>query len=134
MKETIKFELVQDVFMNLVMTIATVILTTGFVGFTPFFSDFSKAYIINVVSGIILNYVGFFPGILNKLNKYNKAKFFPACVGLVNATLITFCMTAINVGINDSFISAWLSTYPILVIVAICSAFIFTPITSRIIK
>lgn len=51
-------------------------------------------------------------------------------VNAIYVTIVSFCMAIINVGVGDSLISAWVSTYPILHIVGLITSIVIEkPVT-----
>ena len=51
-------------------------------------------------------------------------------VNAIYVTIVSFCMAIINVGVGNSLISAWFSTYPILHIVGLVTSLIIEiPVT-----
>ena len=52
-------------------------------------------------------------------------------VNAIYVTIVSFCMAIINVGVGDSLISAWVSTYPILHIVGLITSIVIEkPVTT----
>ena len=93
------------------------------------------AFTINTVAAVILPMGLIGSWFSETLCKTKKGTFFEMLarnfiVNAIYVTIVSFCMAIINVGVGNSLISAWFSTYPILHIVGLITSLIIEiPVT-----
>ena len=94
------------------------------------------AFTINTVAAIILPMGLIGSGFAEKICKTRPGTFKEIIarnfiVNAIYVTIVSFCMAIINVGVGDSLISAWVSTYPILHIVGLITSIVIEkPVTT----
>ncbi len=95
------------------------------------------AFTINTVAAIILpmGFIGTW--FAEEICKQKKGTFLEMLarnfiVNAIYVTIVSFCMAIINVGVGNSLISAWFSTYPILHIVGLITSLVIEKPVTRI--
>lgn len=120
-KEKIIFNLIQNIFVGLAVTITVTLLTTGFTTVEAFVISFLKAYVINFIACLIIP-IDKLTGLTCKTLKCNNESILPK---IINVAYCDFCyVTVISVvmfiwglGLTDIAFNVWKSVYlPLLLI------------------
>lgn len=132
-KKNLIFNLIQNVFVGLAITVAVTLLSGGFTTAGDFILGFLKAYLINYVACLIFP----IPVISAKLFKVFKIKpgsFWGVLINVIQATVfyvtfVTFFAFLWNLGFNTFAIKVWWSMYWILLIVGFAAGLAFANIS-----
>lgn len=136
-KERVLFEIIQDFFMCMVITLTVTLLNNGNVLSFQFVLDFLLAYVINLVVGFLLPEMVIAKWLTKKIKdgKVVKEKLLiPSIIAIINVTIILSGVLLFKIGIHPPYINVWISLYPTLIIVGIVAACIFFGVTGRIVK
>lgn len=114
------------------MSIVVIYINTKTFLLVPILISILQAFVINFIASLIIpaNMLG--DKFAKKCNAKENSFYFIALsnliVCLIYVTIVSFGMTVINVGFNGNLLPAWLSTYPILLIIGYVISLLFTPI------
>lgn len=131
--------LVAGIFFSLIVSLAlSVIMTyvnTGSLSLMPILVTFLEAFLISYIAALIIpvnkiggNFAGRFKAEPNTL-KYNLLSNLPITVILV--LILSFTLTAINVGFNEVFLMAWISGIPVSGIAVYLVSILITPLVGK---
>ena len=127
-KQTIVFEVIQDLVLAFVINSAATILNGGFQDTWTYLVGMFEAFSINYVAGLA------FPVVKAGIAAANATKLKEGSLGhkfvrvfVTNAifvTIISFTIALINVGPSPDIFKIWIQTYPVLHLVGLCTSFL----------
>lgn len=131
--------LVAGFFFSLIISLAlSVIMTyvnTGGLSLMPILVTFLEAFLISYIAAMIIpvnkiggSFAGRFKAEPNTL-KYNLLSNIP--ITMILLLILSFTLTAINVGFNDVFLMAWISGIPVSGIAVYIVSIIITPLVGK---
>lgn len=130
------FNLVQNIFVGLAITITVTLLTTGFTTVSDFFIAFLKAYIINFIACLIVptNLIAIKISQKLKINdpSIKMAALRAFVCDFIYVTIISVVMFIWNLGFTIMALNAWLFVYLPLLIVGFIAGFIMGPVSMKI--
>lgn len=128
--------LVAGFFFSFILSIAMAIImtyvNTGALTLMPIFMTFLEAFVISYIAAAIIpvnkiggHFAGFFKAKPNSF-AFNLLSNIP--ISLILVAILSFSLTAINVGFIPQFIMAWLSGVPVALAVVYAVSVIITPL------
>lgn len=135
-KEKIIFNLIQNTFVGLAVTITVTLFTTGFTTVEAFIISFLKAYVINFIACLIIP-IDKLAGLTCKVLKCSKESIWAK---IINVAYCDFCfVTVISVvmfiwelGFTEIAFNVWKSVYLPLLLVGFIVGFLTSSISMRI--
>lgn len=137
-KENLVFNLIQNIFVGLAITVAVTLLTGGFTTAGAFLISFLKAYVINYIACLVIP----IPWMVRGIGKGLKIN--PAGIGMralqtllcsfFYVAFILFFMLALEFGFTMQMLMIWKSMYLILVLVAVVVGFFAGPVSMGLTK
>lgn len=135
-KKKILFNLVQNTFVGLAVTITVTLFTTGFISVGAFIVSFLKAYVINFIACLIiptdkltsLTCKGFKCDPDGLLAKVVNVLYCDVCY----VTVISVVMFILELGFSNMAFQAWKSVYLPLLVVGFVVGFLMGPISMKI--
>lgn len=136
MKKNLSFNLVQNIFVGLAVTVTVTLLTTGFTSYSAFLISFLKAYVINFIACLIiptdkltsLTCKGFKCDPDGLLAKIVNVLYCDVCY----VTVISVVMFILELGFSNMAFQAWKSVYLPLLVVGFVVGFLMGPISMKI--
>lgn len=122
--------------LGLVMATLSLVITGAPVMPAAVFSGWACAFLINIIVALIIPIHVWAPQWAIKIGLKPPKLIFGLFVGfmvnLIYVTFVSFGMTLLNVGANEMLIPAWLSIYPIFLIVGFIVSFLTSIIAGKI--
>ncbi|AGF58708.1 hypothetical protein DUF2798 [Clostridium saccharoperbutylacetonicum N1-4(HMT)] len=113
------------------MSVVVLLLNTGKLALIPIIISTLEAFIINLISSLIIPANKLGEIFAKKFNAKENSFLFSALsnfiVSGIYVTIVSFFMTVINVGVSSILFVAWISIYPIVFIVGYIVSLIFAP-------
>lgn len=133
-KRNLIFNLIQNVFVGLAITIAVTLMTEGFTTVLNFFVSFLKAYVINYAACLIFP-VPFLSSLLFKLFKIKPQSIWRLIITVLlcdffYVTFISIIMFLWQLGFTALAMQVWWSTYGVLLLVGFVTGIVFANVSN----
>lgn len=135
LKKNLSFNLVQNIFVGLAVTVTVTLLTTGFTSYNAFLISFLKAYFINFLAYLLIPTDKLAMWTCKKIKSsnalINKVINVLYC-DIAYVTVISVVMFIWELGITSIAFQVWKSVYAPLLLVGFVVGFLTSPISLKI--
>lgn len=133
MKHRVIFELIQDLFVSIVLTGVGAFLSGASMPVIAFLLEVLFAWVINLIIGFVVPEKKIGESLCKAVHAPEKAGFWivMAVIVIINVIGISLCVVLKNVGFHAAFWSAWGSMLLPLLIVGYIAACVFFPVSNK---
>ena len=128
-KSDLRDQVINNVYMALLINTAATLLAGG-ASLPEWIRGCCTAFTINTVASVLLPVEEFGNWFSKKVWKAKEKTFYELVMqaiatNLVYVTIISFCMAALNTGINKTTLPTWWATYPLLLVTGIVGSILW---------